>query len=139
VTMTASSAACPTTSLVVSVVSVVIVACAWLLRGLTGCYLYPEDVGPDPCIGRRCSYGAQCRRSVDGLTARCQCPDRCDQYGDSVDAGPRCGDDGVDYASECHLRLSACRQLQEIRAKFVGRCGVYRPTDTTTTVYISFT
>jgi len=98
------------------------VAVAWLAGATSACYFYPAGVD-DPCVGRRCSYGAQCRASLDGLTARCQCSDRCDRYGDTVDAGERCGDDGLDYESECEMRLAACRQMREIRAKFLGRCG----------------
>lgn len=97
----------------------------WLGLGVAAaCYLYPEGV-VDPCAGRQCSYGAGCRPSLDGLTARCQCPDHCDQYGDTVDAGERCGDDGHDYSSDCAMRLTACRELREIRTKYEGRCGQY--------------
>jgi len=102
-------------------VVVVVVACLGV-GAASACYFYPDGVA-DPCAGRRCSYGAQCRPSLDGLTARCQCPDRCDRYGDTIDAGELCGDDGHDYASECDMRLTACRELREIRAKFDGRCG----------------
>jgi len=102
---------------------VVVAVASWLaVDPVSACYSYPEGVR-DPCAGRQCSYGARCRPSLDGLTARCQCPDRCDRYGDSVDAGERCGDDGRDYASDCDLRLAACRGLREIRTKFDGRCG----------------
>jgi len=81
---------------------------------------------------KRCSFGAQCVPSLDGLTARCQCPQRCDDYGDSVgsthrhtdhatsdvcsnspqrcdDYGdsvgstPVCGSDGRDYANSCEM------------------------------------
>ena len=105
--------------------TVVATVAAWLGVGaVSACYSYPDGVG-DPCAGRRCSYGARCRPSIDGLTARCTCPDRCDRFGDTVDAGERCGDDGRDYASDCDMRLSACRQFREIRAKYDGRCGQY--------------
>jgi len=108
-----------------SAVVVVVVAVAWLgLRSTSACYSYPDGVA-DPCATRRCSYGARCRPSLDGLTARCQCPDRCDRYGDTVDAGERCGDDGRDYASDCDMRITACRELREIRSKYDGRCGQY--------------
>jgi len=105
----------------------VVVAAAWLAIGAaSACYSYPEGAG-DPCASRRCSYGASCRASIDGLTARCQCPDRCDRFGDTVDAGERCGDNGRDYASDCDMRLAACRELREIRTKYLGRCGQYTP------------
>ena len=111
---------CLRTAAVVLAVSV-----AWLaVDAAHACYSFPDGVG-DPCAGRRCSYGARCRPSLDGLTARCQCPDRCDRYGDAVDAGERCGDDGRDYAGDCDIRLAACTQLREIRTKFHGRCGRY--------------
>ena len=106
-------------------VVIVVAAAVWLgVSAASACYFYPDGVD-DPCAGRRCSYGAQCRPSLDGLTARCQCPDRCDHYGDTVDAGERCGDDGRDYASDCDVRLAACRELREIRTKYEGRCGQY--------------
>jgi len=103
--------------------AVVVVFVGWLgCRAALACYSYPDGVA-DPCAGRRCSYGARCRPSFDGLTARCQCPDRCDRYGDAVDAEQRCGDDGRDYASDCDMRLAACMELREIRIKYIGRCG----------------
>jgi len=114
-TVSRRSLACPG-------IVVIVVVCLGVGGSVSACYFYPDGV-VDPCIGRRCSYGAQCRASLDGLTARCQCPDHCDRYGDAVDAGERCGDDGRDYASECDLRLTACRELREIRAKFDGPCG----------------
>jgi len=53
------------------------------------CYVYPVGVR-DPCRGRNCSYGALCTPSLDGLTARCLCPERCDDYGDTIDNGALC-------------------------------------------------
>ena len=110
-------------------VAVAVAAVAWLGVGAaSGCYAYPDGVR-DPCAGRRCSYGARCRASLDGRTARCQCPDRCDRYGgDELGAGRRCGDDGRDYAGDCDMRRAACTELREIRAKFHGQCGQYATT-----------
>jgi len=52
-------------------------------HGAGACYVFPPDM-VDPCRDKRCSFGAQCVPSLDGLTARCQCPQRCDNYGDRV-------------------------------------------------------
>lgn len=76
----------------------------------------------DPCLDVLCSFGAQCVPSLDGLTARCQCPERCDDYGDSVGSGPVCGSDGQDYPNACKLRKAACQQMKDIRTKYNGRC-----------------
>ena len=89
-----------------------------------GCYSYPAGVG-DPCSGRRCEFGARCRASLDGRTARCQCEERCDRYGDAADAGARCGDDGRDYADDCALRRASCTELRDIHTAFHGPCGPY--------------
>ena len=88
------------------------------------CYVYPPDV-KDPCTDKHCSFGAQCVASLDGLAARCQCPDRCDKYGDSVGSRPVCGSDGKDYQNDCEMKRAACRNMKEIGIKYYGRCGEY--------------
>ena len=95
-----------------------------LFNGLFSCYIYPPDV-KDPCHDIACSFGAQCVPSLDGLTARCQCPERCDDYGDSKDSKPVCGSDGVEYPNDCTLRKAACQQMKEIRSNTEGRCSEF--------------
>jgi len=86
------------------------------------CYVYPTGVR-DPCNDRQCSYGARCTASLDGLSARCECPQRCYDYGDSIDSIPVCGSDGFDYRSACELKLAACREMRPIEKRYDGRCG----------------
>ena len=86
------------------------------------CYVYPADVR-DPCSGKTCSFGARCVPSLDGLVARCQCPETCGNYGDSVGSTPVCGTDGRDYANTCELQKASCREMKEIGVKFDGKCG----------------
>ena len=86
------------------------------------CYVYPPDV-KDPCKDKECSFGAQCVPSIDGLTARCQCPDRCDRYGDSLGSKSVCGSDGKDYVNQCEMRRAACREMKDVRVKYFGKCG----------------
>lgn len=88
------------------------------------CYVYPPDV-PDPCAGKTCSYGARCVASLDGMVARCQCPEQCSDYGDSVGSTPICGTDGVDYRNSCELQMAACREMKDIGVKYEGKCGQY--------------
>lgn len=88
------------------------------------CYVFPADIR-DPCRDKRCSFGAQCVPSLDGLTARCQCPERCDNYGDSVDSTPICATDGQDYANTCEMRRAACSEMRDIEKKYDGKCGTY--------------
>ncbi|XP_064610786.1 agrin-like isoform X2 [Liolophura sinensis] len=76
----------------------------------------------DPCEGRVCSFGARCVPSLDLTAARCECPARCDSYGDSVGSNPVCGNDGVDYPNMCEMRRAACRQMKDIRVKYYGKC-----------------
>ena len=90
-----------------------------------GCYVYPPDV-KDPCKDKECSFGAQCVPSIDGLTARCQCPQRCDSYGDSVGSKPVCGTDGHDYPTQCEMRKAACSEMKDIGVKYFGKCGEYQ-------------
>lgn len=86
------------------------------------CYVYPPDV-KDPCLDKQCSFGALCVPSLDGLTARCQCPERCDNYGDSVDSVPICGGDGKDYNNKCEMEKASCMDMVERSVKYSGRCG----------------
>ena len=88
----------------------------------SSCYVYPPDV-QDPCADKQCSFGAMCKPSLDGLTARCQCPQRCSNYGDDVDSVAICGTDGKDYDNKCEMRRAACRDMMEIEVKYEGRCG----------------
>lgn len=102
------------------VVAIVVVA---VIHGAAACYVFPPEM-VDPCRDKRCSFGAQCVPSLDGLTARCQCPQRCDNYGDSVGSTPVCGSDGRDYANTCEMRRSACSEMRDIEKKYDGKCGV---------------
>jgi hypothetical protein len=88
------------------------------------CYVYPADVR-DPCAGKTCSYGARCVASLDGHVARCQCPETCSSYGDSVGSTPVCGTNGIDYPSLCELQKAACREMKDIAVKYEGKCGKF--------------
>jgi len=92
------------------------------LHVVGACYVFPPDM-VDPCRDKRCSFGAQCVPSLDGLTARCQCPQQCDNYGDSVGSTPVCGTDGRDYANTCEMRRAACSEMRHIEQKYDGKCG----------------
>ena len=88
------------------------------------CYVYPPDM-KDPCEQKQCSYGAQCVPSLDGFSHRCQCPTRCNTYGDNIGSTPVCGNDGIDYDNMCEMRKAACQQMTDIRVKYYGKCGKY--------------
>ena len=102
-----------------------VTALSWLGPHVHCCYVYPPDV-KDPCRDKPCSFGAQCVPSLDGLTARCQCPQRCDTFGDSVGSTPVCGSDGKDYSSMCEMRRSACSEMKDTSVKYFGKCGEYK-------------
>ena len=89
---------------------------------INGCYVFPPGK-KDPCDGWICEVGAICVSSSDGLKARCQCPQECNSYGDSVGSTPVCGSDGQDYANWCELRLAACKTMTEIKVKYYGKCS----------------
>ena len=89
------------------------------------CYVYPADV-KDPCSTRKCRHGATCVVSLDGRRGRCECPQRCDGYGNSRGSRPVCGSDGRDYASMCDMRRRACQEAKDVRVKYMGKCGEWR-------------
>eukprot|EP00106_Octopus_bimaculoides_P012705 XP_014780147.1 PREDICTED: agrin-like [Octopus bimaculoides] len=76
----------------------------------------------DPCEQKKCSFGAECVPSLDGFSYRCQCPNRCNTYGDNIGSTPVCGNDGVDYSNMCEMRKAACQEMKDIRVKYYGKC-----------------
>jgi len=80
----------------------------------------------DPCARHHCSFGARCVPSPDGRSARCQCDTRCDPGAAEDSTDPVCGDDGLDYASECELRRRACVEMKNVHKKYNGKCGELR-------------
>lgn len=80
----------------------------------------------DPCDGHSCSFGAQCVADGGG-SARCQCDLQCNDAalaGNDVTVMPVCGDDGVDYPSECELRRRGCVEMRTVVKKYDGKCGM---------------
>lgn len=94
----------------------------FVISSSRGCYVFPPDAR-DPCRDKLCSFGAQCVPSLDGLTARCQCPERCDNYGDSVDSTPVCASDGRDFVNMCEMRRASCNEMKDLEKKYDGKCG----------------
>lgn len=86
------------------------------------CYKYLPGKR-NPCEGVICNYSANCQPSIDGKTARCQCPSECYRYGDHSESIHVCGNDGNDYANMCELRKAACNKMQDIKVKYYGKCG----------------
>uniref|UniRef100_A0A915BCP3 Agrin n=1 Tax=Parascaris univalens TaxID=6257 RepID=A0A915BCP3_PARUN len=74
----------------------------------------------DSCSKVICPYGQQCE---DGL---CSCPSNCPQVS-SHDAV--CGDDGILYASECHLQMASCHLGIPIRIVQSDHCHSVRVGD----------
>lgn len=107
-----------------AIISVMFIVIFMLSVTCLSCYVFPADIR-DPCRDKRCSFGAQCVPSLDGLTARCQCPERCDNYGDSVDSTPICATDGQEYTNRCEMRRAACSEMRDIEKKYDGKCGTY--------------
>ncbi|CAG2198792.1 unnamed protein product [Mytilus edulis] len=86
-----------------------------------GCYKFPEGK-KDPCDGVSCHYGAICVPASNGINSTCKIPDRCDNYGDSIESIPVCGDDNRDYANTCEMRKTAFQQMRNITVKYFGKC-----------------
>ncbi|XP_064642356.1 agrin-like isoform X19 [Lineus longissimus] len=76
----------------------------------------------DPCAEKICENGARCVPSVDGFSARCQCIEKCYDYGDSMNSWPVCGVNGVDYKNLCELKKTSCLQMKDIKVKYYGKC-----------------
>ncbi|XP_075526904.1 agrin-like isoform X2 [Dermacentor variabilis] len=80
----------------------------------------------DPCLDKRCEWGAECRPTLDGRGADCVCPDKCVSYGDARGSRPVCGSDGRDYPNSCELRRAACNAMRDVQHRFTGPCDPCR-------------
>lgn len=76
------------------------------------------------CAEQECKYGAVCKVSIDGLSARCICPGPCYDYGDSEGSELVCGTDGKDYASQCELARDSCKAMEDVQVAHPGKCGM---------------
>lgn len=94
-------------------------------KDVRGCYKYPEGQH-DPCDGVICKFSGMCIPASDGINHVCKYPDRCDNYGDSTDSIPVCGDDNTDYPNACEMRRVAFSQMKNITVKYYGKCGKYQ-------------
>lgn len=66
-----------------------------------------------------CAWGAHCITGPDGR-GLCQCPTHCKPINDPV-----CGTDDKTYTNHCQLRVSSCKNRQNIRVRHPGACGKY--------------
>eukprot|EP00794_Sanderia_malayensis_P014922 gene14922-16464_t len=74
---------------------------------------------PDLCKKKSCEYYGKCITRADN-TAECVCP-LCDA---TTKYNPVCGDDGMTYASECHLQATACTGRRDLKVAKKTACGV---------------
>ena len=77
---------------------------------------------------QECMFGAICIPGMDGLSASCQCPKNCSNYGigkDDAKNGPLCGLDGKYYKNQCEMKIQSCQIQKNIEIKFYGKCGKY--------------
>ncbi|CAN8025183.1 unnamed protein product, partial [Ixodes persulcatus] len=106
----------PSSLLLGQLVPCVVCLLACLCRA---CYKFPPDV-VDPCLEKRCEWGAECRPTLDGRAADCVCPDKCVSYGDARGSRPVCGSDGRDYPNSCELRRASCNAMRDVQHRFTG-------------------
>ncbi|KAF5294801.1 hypothetical protein FQA39_LY00285, partial [Lamprigera yunnana] len=74
-----------------------------------------------PCEKTFCAWGAHCIAGPDGR-ALCQCPTHCKPMNNPV-----CGTDDKTYINQCELRVSGCRNRQNVKVKYNGACELYDP------------
>ncbi|KAK7792852.1 hypothetical protein R5R35_009634 [Gryllus longicercus] len=72
------------------------------------------------CETSKCEHYSVCESDGNGA-ARCVCPQQC------VGGGPAvCGTDGNNYASECAMRVAACRAKAFVMVAYKGDCDLCR-------------
>ena len=70
----------------------------------------------DPCWKTKCNHYAKCVATAD-RKAECVCPTCKNEY------VPVCGADEMSYASECYLKMNACKVKRNLFATKRGSCG----------------
>ena len=71
------------------IIIVVVVASISIPAPARACYAFAAG-RRDPCVGRRCQYGARCAPTIDGRRSTCVCPTRCRRFGDAVGSKTVC-------------------------------------------------
>ncbi|CAG0890931.1 unnamed protein product, partial [Cyprideis torosa] len=104
--------------------TVCVLLCILSFGYATPCYV-PKS-GRDPCAAATCPTGANCVPTSDGLSAKCECPEKCPDYGDSVGSRPVCGSDAREYKNTCELNKRACETKKEITIRYQGACDPCR-------------
>lgn len=70
------------------------------------------------CKTKDCQINAHCVATLDGQ-AKCVCP-LCDDEYDVI-----CGNDGINYASQCWMERESCLKSKEIKVAKKEPCSEY--------------
>lgn len=90
---------------------------------LAMCWIHEILAVLDLCKKKSCEYYGKCITRADN-TAECVCP-LCDA---TTKYNPVCGDDGMTYASECHLQATACTGRRDLKVAKKTACGKMKAT-----------
>ncbi|CAL1276407.1 unnamed protein product [Larinioides sclopetarius] len=79
-------------------------------------YRRRPPINDEPCEKKHCKFNGDCFE--ESRRAVCRCPTNCKEH-----YNPVCGSDGLNYNTECQMRVDSCRKKKNIYVQHEGLCS----------------